>query len=112
MKLTIVLLASALLLVSLPGSAKSEGPFITGKELLRDCESKTRSLCLGFVGGVNDASFVLNMIPYCTPHSATLPQLQPVVTKWLHAHPEQLHRDAAFLVMTALEEAYPCEKKK
>ena len=111
MRLAIPLLTS-LLLVSLPASAKpGGGAFISGKELLRDCESKTRSLCLGFIGGVNDASFVLNMVPYCTPHNLTLSQLQPVVTKWLHAHVDQLHRDAAFLVMTALEEVFPCKAK-
>jgi hypothetical protein len=112
MRWTVPLLASAVLLTSLPGSAKPGGAFITGKELLRDCESKTRSVCLGFIGGVNDSSFVLNMISYCTPDSATLRQLQPIVTKWLHGHPEQLHRDGAFLVMTALEEAFPCGTKK
>jgi hypothetical protein len=85
---------------------------MSGKELLLDCEARTRSLCLGFVGGVNDASFVLNMVPYCTPQGVTLGQLQPVVTKWLRRHPEQLRRDAAFLVMTALEETFPCGEKK
>lgn len=85
---------------------------MSGKKLLSECDSRTRSLCSGFVVGVADTSFVLNMAPYCTPTSVTPTQLQRVATKWLHAHPEQLRRDAAFLVMTALEEAFPCEQKK
>jgi hypothetical protein len=45
----------------------------------------------------------------CLPiEGVTAGQAIRIVTKYLNAHPERLHRDAHILVVEALREAFPC----
>jgi hypothetical protein len=78
--------------------------------------------CVGLVRGIVDtvvfwqASDIVaknrepRMRP-CIPESgiATIQGVR-VVVKYLKDHPEMLHNDASFLVLTALKNAFPCKQ--
>ena len=45
----------------------------------------------------------------CPSAGVTEQQIAEVVVKWLSDHPEQRHLPAPYIVMTALNEAFPCK---
>ncbi len=82
-------------------------------------ESAEASYCLGFVNGIllmaSDTSVRVegdshrSRLPCVPIEGLTSGQAVRVVTKYLNAHPERLHRDAHILVVEALREALPCQ---
>ena len=112
---TIRLVASALLIASSAESAQHY-QFFSGIDLIDMCKVDQNG-CVGYVSGVSDAhSELAAMYPsierFCAPEAATNGQFQLIVEKWLKKHPEKLHSNAAGLVLVALGDAFPCEKKK
>jgi len=46
------------------------------------------------------------------PRGVTKGQYQSIVKKYLNDNPAELHKDADVLVLSALQQAFPCPKKK
>ena len=94
-----------------------QGAWLTGGQLLEDCESENyfvKGSCMGYIEGVGDSVATLahweGFAEYmCTPKGVTSGQFRLVVMKHLNKHPEELHLNAGGLVLIALSEAFPCE---
>ena len=94
-----------------------QGAWLTGGQLLEDCESENyfeKGSCMGYIEGVGDSVATLanweDFAEYiCTPQGVTSGQLMLVVVKNLNENPEELHMTASSLVLKALSEAFPCE---
>ena len=102
-KLAIVLLLAC-------GSARAE--FYSGNEILQRMQSESlveQVIAIGFVGGVADA---FDSILFCPPIGATVGQARDIARRYLLLNPGLRHRAAAGLVVDALAEAWPCEKKR
>ena len=85
--------------------------FNKGNSLKESCQSTnlySDAFCLGYVIGVADN----NAASICTPVGVTQGQVRDIVKKYLSDNPAQLHRDADILVLNALQQAFPCPKKK
>jgi hypothetical protein len=63
---------------------------------------------LGVVDGYNDAA---DHDFLCAPADSTAEQLGLVTLKYLHEHPEELHKPASDLIVKAVRAAFPCPKK-
>lgn len=63
----------------------------------------------GYVEAVADS---FNGMLFCTPQNVTVDQIRAITLKYLTAHPEKWDGVAAFQVMNALTEAFPCRKAK
>ncbi len=63
----------------------------------------------GYVAGVCD---VCNRWIFTTPEGTTQGQVCAVVGKWLENHPHRWHESAMLLVICALQEAFPYQRKK
>ena len=86
--------------------------FYSGNEILQRMQSESlveQVIAIGFVGGVADA---FDMIMFCPPTGATVGQARDIARRYLLLNPAKRHRAAAGLVVDALMEAWPCEKKK
>jgi hypothetical protein len=84
--------------------------FQTGNKLKQKCDGGVGDelFCVGYVTGIADA----HAMSICTPKEVTQGQNMNIVKKYLNDNPAQLHRDADVLVLTALQQAFPCPKKK
>jgi hypothetical protein len=85
---------------------------ITGNELLKFCNSEdsfSQGMCLGYINGVSDRDLDASG---CLPPDVTFGQMQKITEKYLDEHPKLLHLHATFLVMFALNDAFPCPKNK
>jgi len=60
----------------------------------------------GYVRGVEDS---MNGVRFCIPPKASSAQQVAFITKYVKAHPEELHNAATTLIVQALQPAYPCE---
>lgn len=63
----------------------------------------------GYVNGVTDALWDLSV---CLPPGTTYDQTYSVVAKYLKDNPEKWHLPPFLLTSSALNEAFPCQKKK
>ena len=61
----------------------------------------------GYVSGVVDMG---DSVLFCTSSGVTAGQYNAVVAKYINNNPEKWNRNAYFLVVSALEEAFPCKK--
>jgi hypothetical protein len=55
---------------------------------------------------LNDDAVI--MTPPCPGEGVTQEQIADVVIKWLDKHPEKRNLPAPYLIMKALNEAFPC----
>ena len=106
-------LATIAALAMLLGSSGSYAGFRSGNNLANDCNNNdnkfSNGVCYGYVMGVTDLLLWVNTnLKLCAPSEATGGQVVAIVRKFLKEHPEMLHEDADFLVMSALQEAFPC----
>jgi hypothetical protein len=112
--LRIALMLAVLFLAPLQAQVQA----YTGNQLLSECEAPAATTdafsCLRFIVGMNNMHNIdteCGRQPfYCLPTEATNGQLKRIVEKYLRAHPEELHRDTAYLVVEALMEAFPCKR--
>ena len=69
-------------------------------------------MCWGYIAGVNDnqMSHVASgkLRSYCLPQGVQFDQLAKVVRKYLEDNPAKLHLPGGILVISALEQAFPC----
>lgn len=84
--------------------------FFTGDMLHRYCSQSSES-CTSYIAGVIDALIDAGSAqkPLICLHERTdLGQAVDVVEKYLRAHPEKRHGNAASIATTALKHAFPC----
>jgi hypothetical protein len=79
-------------------------------------DNKPPGVWEGQCGGVIDALvWVGSALPepghFCAPAHMPPSQAQRVVALYMERHPEKLHEDFKGLALSALTEAWPCEKK-
>ncbi len=83
----------------------------------RNHEEFSAGYCIGYVDGIDEMTNMINITrepskrAFCRPENATTRQIVRVVYKYLEDHPEELHEDAYFLAIKALQNAFPCKKK-
>lgn len=65
-----------------------------------------------FMGFIDGMSYAPASEFFCAPSGTTYDQLYAVVSKWVNNNPEKWHLRANQLVVQALGQAFPCERKK
>jgi len=70
--------------------------------------------CTAYVAGYLDALHLMSDLGkgrlFCQPEDRlSVTQAERIFTKYLEAHPEQLHKSAEFLLSLSLVEAFPCK---
>lgn len=112
-----IALATALWLSLSTSCPAGQNVYLSGSKLVEFCTGLSGvpygAECIGFILGVSDTVTTMvgiNLIPerVCLPEGARADQLAAVVTKYLAAHPEELHFTAASLVIGALAIEFPC----
>ena len=86
--------------VAKPDDAQKSNPFRAGQ-------------CLGFITGTlkgwEAAAAVRKMRPnYCIPPGVTVDQITRAVTQYVRADPARRHADAELIVISAVQQAFPC----
>ena len=112
-------LVFTLLFASSPVFATSE--YNSGTSMLPHCKALVEGKRPGFWGGhcagvIDTWLFVSTSLPesdrFCPPNVPP-GQAQRVVVRWLETHPpENLHLNFKGLALSALKEAWPCQKKE
>lgn len=85
--------------------------FIDGNQLMGNTESQTpaeRTFAIGFVTGVVDA--MQNEI-VCVPDRVTVKQVVDISKAHLQQNPSIRHKPAAYIVLKAVSEVWPCKAK-
>ncbi|MHA3913877.1 Rap1a/Tai family immunity protein [Halovulum sp. GXIMD14793] len=59
-----------------------------------------------FTGSYREAETAFDV---CVPTNATQGQITDVMVKFLKDYPEDRHKDYGILILTAMQEAFPCE---
>jgi hypothetical protein len=109
--------ATALALTGIPVPAQAA---MTGNELLTYCEaargSQPFNLCMTYAAGVSHGSITIAIMedrqkPFCEPSTVDAGQRADIIAKWLRENPKGRDLPAVGLIIYALMDAYPCEKK-
>lgn len=67
--------------------------------------------CFAYINGVVDGySEAEPKYPLCPHQRVSIGQQSLVVMRFLRNHPEELHKNSAYLVLRAIDEAFPCKK--
>ena len=128
MRELIAMLVVTMLLSLLPVTSQANTG--DGNEVLKQCSALVRTVdsgnsesddligtayCAGLMMGITSTMTVWNttrekagMIKIWCPPDITSPQMARVVIKYMNEHPAELHQTGAYLVMSALQDAYPC----
>ncbi len=102
-----------------------------GNEVLKQCSALVRTTdggnngsddligtayCAGLMTGITSTMTLWNttrekagIIKIWCPPAITSPQAARIVVRYLNEHPADLHHTGAYLVMSALQDAYPCD---
>lgn len=92
---------------------------ILDREKVTSEESVQAAMCVGYVMGVHDMEFTVQMLEEhqkvvvmhhsCAPSNVSTGQAVRVVVKYLRDNPERLNMPAAILVTDAVRNAFPCK---
>jgi len=126
-KPTLILLIASLFISCIASQVRAE---VNGSKLLDNCleaikyidnrndpsiNSASVNFCVGYISGVNEShsTFVSSVACYdppvfCNPSHDNLNQLVKITINYLKRHPDYLHYDGSFLILSALKEAFPC----
>jgi len=102
-----------------------EPTFAGGNDILNQCTAAQRALngdedvnysdamfCVGLVQGVTSTLILTQLTGHaltCIPEDGIrTEQVVRIFIKYLSANPEQLHHNETYLVVHALQEAFPC----
>ena len=88
---------------------------LMNKESKTDSDWQTLWYWLGYIEGIININTVMSIEKVhpkylCVPNSVTHGQEVQVVVKYSNDNPAKLHYHAAFLVFSALLNAFPCKK--
>lgn len=129
MKRLSLLLIVFSIIFSSHASAKSSNYVFTGEDIYESCRHALAGLekkgeyddhrfgvCAGYIAGIVDFHTVATTVEslpsdmFCLPGNITTAQVIRDVSHFLEENPDKLHDLAAYLVIIALSEAYPCQK--
>ncbi|MGE0684112.1 MAG: Rap1a/Tai family immunity protein [Candidatus Binatia bacterium] len=107
----------------LPVFGAAEEPALSGKVLLKQCESalqerSPRSFEAGVcVGMLQTLTYIQPLLDpkygkagYCLPQGLAYEQEVRVVVTYLQSHPERLQEEGRTLALDALHQAFPCKE--
>ncbi len=128
MKKRSALLFVFFLLMCSVASAKSTNYVFSGKDIYESCSHAVTGLdkrgeyddhrfgvCAGYIAGIVDFHTVATTVEslpsdmFCLPKNISTAKVIRDVTQYLEDNPEKHHDLAAYLVLLALREAYPCQ---
>ena len=128
-RLSALLVVFSILLCS-PAYAKSSNYVFTGKDMYESCTHAVKGLdrtgefdqhrfgvCAGYIAGIIDSHTVLTTVEllpddlFCLPRDITPAQVIREVTRFLAENPEKQQDLAAYSVILALSNAYPCPEE-
>ena len=131
MKRIFFLLIVALTMTCSQVYAKSSNYVFTGKDIYEACVQAVIALdgsgeydnhrfgvCAGYIAGIVDFHTVARTVEslpfdmFCLPKNISTAQVIREVTRYLEANPDKLHDLAAYLVVLALHETYPCREEQ
>jgi hypothetical protein len=102
-------LTTAVTLTVVLGSVSAQA--MDGNSLWQKClPVDSQGFCLGYVRGV--AETLMPLVRICIPGNVTIGQLRDVALKYLQEHPEQRHKHATSLLLSAFNGAWPCAPQK
>jgi len=129
MKRLSVLLVVLFVLAGSHASAKSSNYVFTGQDIYESCRHALAGLdktgeyddhrfgvCAGYIAGIVDFHTVATTVEslpfdmFCLPKNITTAQVIRAVTQFLAGNPGKHSDLAAYLVILALREAYPCRE--
>jgi hypothetical protein len=103
---------SVALLLAATSAGHSESMWVNGQEFAQNhCEKNqvaANRYVVGLMDGFATGSQISKSRGYCTPPSATAGQATAVACKYAREHPTEWHVPAAYLVIQALQDAWPC----
>lgn len=106
---------AGLLLQSAAASSALDMGFLTAQSLSDRCNAGSAadtSYCYAYITGIHDSMRAyevwLNLKEFCPPVGVTQGELRRTVLGYLLAYPDNLHGQAASVVVVALKTAYPC----
>jgi hypothetical protein len=128
-RFSLLLIVFVVLLSCATAGAKSTNYVFTGKDMYESCIhalaglDKTGSyddhrfgVCAGYIAGIVDFHTVATTVEslpvdmFCLPKNITTAQVIRDVTQYFENNPDKHHDLAAYLVVLALHEAYPCQE--
>jgi hypothetical protein len=111
-------------------SAESSNFVFTGKEMYESCNHALKGLdrtgkyddhrfgvCAGYIAGIVDFHTMATTVQslsadmFCLPPQISTAQVIRSVTQYLEDNPGKHHDLAAYLVILALREGYPCKEE-
>lgn len=110
----VIVAVVALAISSMSAPVPALAAFKDGNDLWNVCgESDTRNqhLCLQYITGVVDGVTAISArnLPFCPRKGVKAGQIQDLVIRYIESHPQDRDRPAAWLILSALAEAYPCK---
>ena len=111
-------LLAAVLILAGGGPVWAEGfGFLSGEQLLKNCQSKEMretGSCQNYVSGAVDTMQLTQRLTmacmFIPPEGLTKEQAVGVVLEYLKAHPEELWMSGARNVIAAMASEYPCSR--
>ena len=106
-----------------PSDSDVQSDIKTGNDFLAHCETPDGSgvapdgmfmtgLCRGYLMGVHDEIAVRGGMRSCPSKEVRYWQFDRVVVKFMHDHPEELHKPTPVLAAEAWTVAFPCPAKE
>jgi len=118
-------------LFSLDARAESSNYVFTGKEIYESCTHAIKGLdrsgdydnhrfgvCAGYIAGIIDFHTVATTVEslpvdmFCLPPQISTAEVIRQVKQYLENYPDRHHDLAAYLVILALREVYPCKEEE
>jgi len=131
MKRFILLFCVCFVFAGSQASAKSVNYVFTGKDIYESCRHAVAGLdktgeyddhrfgvCAGYVAGIIDFHTVATTVEslpadmFCLPKDIATAQVIRDVARFLEDNPARHHDLAAYLVILALQQAYPCQAEE
>ena len=107
------LLLSVMILLTIDSVAQSRPQvFLTGQELLKQCQGQGVHRCRAYLQGVWDALVDLDVDGqprFCSRNRVLDENLSIVFVSWARRNSPMLNHTAANLAAVAFSEAFPCE---
>jgi hypothetical protein len=106
-----------------PSDSDIQSDIGSGNKFLAHCETPDGSgiapdgmfitgMCRGYLMGIHDDVAVHSRIRSCPSKEVSYWQFDRVAVKFMHDHPEELHKPTPVLAVEAWTMAFPCPAKK
>jgi hypothetical protein len=103
---------SIALVLSMTTAGHAESMWVNGQEFAQNhCEKNqvaANRYVVGLMDGYATGSQISKSRGYCTPPSVSAGQATAVACKFARDNPSEWHVPAAYLVIKALQDAWPC----